>query len=172
MMERDEKLIWEYLDGQLSSAQGKKVEKRLLADASFKKLYDKHAQLHSSLQHLELVAAPDHILSNVMVSIKQETIQVSKPATFGKVKLLAAAGLLLSLLLVIIGLSFTERGAEKSIFQNHLDGLMPALDYSEFFSGINLPNQSILFYGSAVAFLLIFYWAEELLSRLRYMKTK
>ena len=171
-MERDAKLIWEYLDGELSSARSTKIEKRLLTDVSFKKLYEEQAQLHSSLQNMEPTTAPDHILSNVMVSLKHESIQASKPATFGKIKLLAAAGLILSLALTLAGLSSTAVVAEKSSFQRNLDSLLPSLDFSELLNGISLPNQGILFYGSAVAMLLVVYWAEEIISKLRFVKTK
>ena len=171
-MERDEQLIWDYLDGELSGAKQVSVDERLQNDVPFRKLYETQLQLHRSLHNMDLTAAPENILSNVLVGIKHETIHVAKPTSFSGVKNVAVFSIILTFCLIIFGIVSNDSGVGEPLLGGQLDNLMPTIDYSTFLEGLSLPSQSIVFYGSAIALLLLIYWIDEIYSRLTYVKMK
>lgn len=171
-MGSEEKLIWEYLDGTLSQKEKAKVQIRLEADASFRGLYESQQKLHIGLQRIEKEKAPDFILSNIMLSLKNETIYHAETTKFTGLKYFSALFIALNFILIVWGVSSAPTGAGSGSLDKKLKDLYEPLMNFDLAHAIALPAQQMMLYGVTIGLLLILFWGDFIYSRLRTVKNR
>jgi len=171
-MQRDEKLIWDYLDGSLNDKQSANFKLRLESDSDLMNHYKQQLKLHNSLKELEISAAPDFLLSNVMVGIKNEAILQPKTTNFTGIKYILLIFVALTTSLLGLGIMTPSQVEANQSFGEKLNGVLEPLSFLDSVSSIGLPNQTILMCGIATGLLLVMFWADEMFNKIRVVKRR
>ncbi len=66
-------MIWNYLDGDMSSAERNRFEKQLQEDIMLKKEYEQITILHQGLTKHQLKSAPEHLFDQVIKRVQSES---------------------------------------------------------------------------------------------------
>jgi len=169
-MGNEEKLIWEYLDGTLSQLQKSTFEQRLTTDPTFLALYNQQKKVHEGLQTMQADEAPEHILSNVMVSLRNVSIYQPKTTKFSAIKYFSYFFVALNILLIGWGLTTSPSGGSSSLFGEKLDFIPEA------FAGFNVPvlptiDAQFLLYGVALGLLVVLFWGDFIMNRVRMARS-
>jgi hypothetical protein len=101
MNQEMEKLIWEYIDGQLSSAEKENIARHLAEDPEWQIKYNELKTIHALLQHEDLEMPSLRFTKNVMEEIAQYQVA---PATKNYINKNVIRGITAFFLIMIGGL--------------------------------------------------------------------
>jgi len=170
-MVEDEKIIWDYLDGQLSERQRAIVTKRLETDLDFKSLYVQRHQLHESLSAMSATVAPEHLLSNIMVSVNSDSISKATATNFSGLRKLGL--LFLAISSVLVGWSLLgENSSQTNLLDDRISHLLEPLAGMGNLVDLNWASPNIGLYSLLLILLMVIFWTDHILTRLRLIRDK
>lgn len=170
-MRNAEKIIWEYLDGDLSPQEKAKLDYRLQTDSAFLTLYNHKKKVHEGLQSLDIEKAPEHILSNVMVSLKNESIYLPKTTKFTAFKYFSLFFIALNVILIAWGL-FSSPATNSNFLVDKFNFLKEPLIDMDKVMALPFISPQFLLYGVAVGLLVMLFWGDFIIHRNRVVRSR
>jgi len=165
-MIEEKKLIWAFLDNTLTNKENEQVLSRMDSDPEFKQAFDSISKLHESLKTLEAEKAPEYILSNIMVSLKDTKIYSAPTTHFNGIKyiiaMLSAISCLVFLSMYLIDTPATSYTSTWD-FSDKISGVMDYLPSLSIYTELN----GIIPYATVTSCLLIIFWVDVYFNELR-----
>ena len=170
-MDKNEKRIWQYLDGELSTKQSKALEQRLASDAVFMTQYEAINELHSQLKKAPMESAPRDMMQLIMDDVAKEKIYIARQTSFIDLKYILG---------IFGGLNFLLLAYQ---LMNGSGGMVNGSSLAEYIGKYSSPLQgfatrmpevpsNLVPYGLALGLMLVLFWADQLANKVRPSKRR
>lgn len=170
-MDKNEKRIWQYLDGELSTKHSRALKQRLSSDTVFMTQYEAINELHSQLKKAPMESAPRDMMQLIMDDVAKEKIYIAKQTSFIDLKYILGIFGGLNFLLLAYQLmngsgemvSRFSLGEYLGKYRSPLQGFTTTMP--------EIPS-NLAPYGLALGLMLVLFWADQLANKVRPRKRR